>query len=337
MGIMQTLTGMFGQRTSRQPLVAINLKPMPRPWGGGNQFLIQLVTSLEKSGCQVTYSPRHIARLLVIVMARSDCPSTFHLHKIRKLRKRGIPCLVRINECDHRKKTDYVDDALYRVAMEADSVVFISHWLETYFKARWPTFPTRTLVIGNAADDAIFFPSEPRLPKNGEPWRIVTHHWSDHAMKGWPLYYDIDAMIADGRLPGFALTVIGNSPANLRWKSARVLPPLWGRDLADELRRHHLYLTASLHEPGGMHHIEGAQCGLPLVYHEDGGGIVEYGRRYGIGFRDDPAEALRQAAENYGILRERVLKLAPSGASMCAAYLEECRFLMQGPGMIRNE
>ena len=45
-----------------------------------------------------------------------------------------------------------------------------------------------------------------------------------------------------------------------------------------------------------MHHVEGAQCGLPLVYHEDGGGIVEAGLKYGIGYREDPSEALLQMA-----------------------------------------
>ena len=69
-----------------------------------------------------------------------------------------------------------------------------------------------------------------------------------------------------------------------------------------------------------MHHVEGAQCGLPLVYHEDGGGIVEFGQRYGVSFRDDVAGALRQAQQKYDTLHRQVLSQAPSGVSMCAAY-----------------
>ena len=58
-----------------------------------------------------------------------------------------------------------------------------------------------------------------------------------------------------------------------------------------------------------MHHVEGAQCGLPVLYHEDGGGIVETARRYGIGFRDDVAEAIGELHGRYGELRRRVLDI----------------------------
>ena len=69
-----------------------------------------------------------------------------------------------------------------------------------------------------------------------------------------------------------------------------------------------------------MHHIEGAQCGLPLVYHTDGGGIVEFGQRYGVGFQDEVKAALLEARRRYGELRQQVLARAPSGLEMCAAY-----------------
>ena len=69
-----------------------------------------------------------------------------------------------------------------------------------------------------------------------------------------------------------------------------------------------------------MHHVEGAQCGLPLVYHEEGGGVVEAGRRYGLGFTDDPCAALRAAAAGYGELRARVLEQMPSGDRMTFEY-----------------
>ena len=52
-----------------------------------------------------------------------------------------------------------------------------------------------------------------------------------------------------------------------------------------------------------MHHVEGAQCGLPLLYHEDGGGVVEAGLKYGVGFRDDVAEALCAARDRLPELR----------------------------------
>ena len=76
-----------------------------------------------------------------------------------------------------------------------------------------------------------------------------------------------------------------------------------------------------------MHHVEGAQCGLPLVYHEDGGGIVEAGKRYGIGYRDDPSEALRTMASSLPEYRRRVSDAMPSGDRMAMEYADLCRAL----------
>jgi hypothetical protein len=69
-----------------------------------------------------------------------------------------------------------------------------------------------------------------------------------------------------------------------------------------------------------MHPIEGAQCGLPVVYHEDGGGAVELARRYGIPFRDDVRSAIVEARARYAELRVRVLDDPPSGDRMCVEY-----------------
>jgi hypothetical protein len=68
--------------------------------------------------------------------------------------------------------------------------------------------------------------------------------------------------------------------------------------------------------------VEGAQCGLPLLYHEDGGGVVEAGLRYGIGFRDNVGQALLAARARYDELRQQVLTRLPSGDRMVLAYAE---------------
>lgn len=69
-----------------------------------------------------------------------------------------------------------------------------------------------------------------------------------------------------------------------------------------------------------MHPIEGAQCGLPVVYHEDGGGTVELARRYGVPFRSDVRGAILETRERYEELRSSVLQWAPSGDQMCVEY-----------------
>ena len=77
-----------------------------------------------------------------------------------------------------------------------------------------------------------------------------------------------------------------------------------------------------------MHHVEGAQCGLPLVYHEDGGGIVEAGRKYGLGYYDDPLETIKEVARRLPEFRHKVLQHMPSGDRMAMDYADVCRMLV---------
>ena len=148
----------------------------------------------------------------------------------------------------------------------------------------------------------------------------MTHHWSDNPLKGFDVYEEIDSLIAGGELPGFELRVIGRWPESLKWKAAMTFPPSSGKKLAAQLRECHMYVTGSRWEPCGMHHVEGVQCGLPLVYHEDGGGIVEAGLRYGLGFKSDVKAALLAARQDYDLLRGKVLDLMPDGELMCWEY-----------------
>jgi hypothetical protein len=80
-----------------------------------------------------------------------------------------------------------------------------------------------------------------------------------------------------------------------------------------------------------MHHVEGAQCGLPLIYHEDGGGIVEAGKRYGIGFRGELPDVIEEARRSYGRLRAALLNQLPSGDRMAMDYADViARMLAEG-------
>ena len=51
--------------------------------------------------------------------------------------------------------------------------------------------------------------------------------------------------------------------------------------MAEEIKNHDIYITGSLNEPSGNHHIEAALCGLPILYFNSGG-IPEYCQDYGL-------------------------------------------------------
>jgi glycosyltransferase involved in cell wall biosynthesis len=303
--------------------VAINMRPTSGPWGGSSTFVSQLRAFLEARGWRVTYRLTPEVDAIVIIDPRDDLQlKAFGMREIiaHKQRYPHVRVIHRVNECDQRKGSNFMDALLAEANAHADFTIFIAEWLREYHAARWFDTARPHDVIYNGADAGVFHPIGQQPWKPGEPLRVVTHHWSDNPLKGFDIYEQVDQLLVAGKLPGFELHVIGRWPASIRWKSARTFPPSAGHALAAQLRACHLYLTATRWEPCGMHHVEGAQCGLPLLYHEDGGGVVEAGQRYGIGFRDDVASALFAARERYAELRGQVLERMPSGDRMVLHY-----------------
>jgi glycosyltransferase involved in cell wall biosynthesis len=298
------------------------MKPLDRPWGGGNWWLSQLVRRLEDAGYDVRFDLRKKPDCVLLVDPRVGGNVVFGARDIARHRDRhsNALCLHRINECDLRKGTNEIDGLLAEASRAADHTVFISGWLRDYHAERWFDLERPHSVILNGADPDIFHSRGSVHLRPGAMMRLVTHHWSDNPMKGFDVYEEVDGLIADGTLEGVELWVIGRWPSQYEWRAARTFPPTMGRELADLLRQCHVYLTASRWEPGGMHHVEGAQCGLPVLYHDDGGGIVEMASRYGIGYRDDVAGAIAAMRARYPDLRRRLLEHAPSGSAMCDAY-----------------
>lgn len=330
-GTVGRLRGM-GRPGGQAPLarVAFNMRPVRRPWGGSTAFVEQLSAYLARRGYRVRFDLDGPLDVIVLVDPRVDAIKPFGVEAIETYRARHpeVRVLHRINECDQRKGTRFMDALLREANRVADYTVFISAWLRDYHAARWfdPVRPHR--VVYNGADPRVFHPRGAAEYDGRGPFRLVTHHWSDNPMKGFDVYQEVDRLIAEGELADVELWVIGRWPAGTRWRRARLWPATRGADLAQKLRACHAYLTASRWEPGGMHHVEGAQCGLPLLYHEDGGGIVEAGRRYGIGYRDDVKAAIETMRRTYPELRRRVLERMPSGDRMCEAYTEVIRHLL---------
>ena len=302
--------------------IAINLRPIRSPWGGGNQWAAQLTRSLRQSGYSVRYDLRRPVDCILLADPRQTGTVTFGTEDIRAYLDRHpeTVCIHRVNENDRHRNTDFMDSLLAEANQTADHTVFISGWLRDYHAANWFDDNEPHSVILNGADPRLYHPIGGNAFRPGGPMRLVTHHWSDNWLKGFSVYQEIDALIAGGSLPGIELWVIGRWPGEIRWRAARTYGPMAGAELAGLLRSCHVYVTGSLWEPGGMHFIEGAQCGLPVLYHMDGGGIVEVARDFGVGFRDDVRSAILEIRERYFELREQVLQRAPSGDRMCVEY-----------------
>lgn len=318
----------------RRPVarVAINMRPVRASWGGGNQWLVQLTRFLRACGYAVSCALDGRVDVILLAHASRSNAVTFWPEEIRAYRSRHpqVRCVHRVNENDQRKGTAHMDGLQAAANAQADYTVFISQWLRDYHAARWFDARRPHTAIVNGADPRSFHPFGSALFRPEGVLRLVTHHWSDHWMKGFAVYQEIDRLIAAGELPKTELWVIGRWPTDIRWQAARTFQPVTGARLATLLRACHVYVTASQWEPGGMHFIEGAQCGLPVLYHLDGGGIVEVAARFGLGFREDIRPAIMAMRERYPALRQAVLRDAPSGDAMCLAYERVIRQVLLG-------
>ena len=115
-------------------------------------------------------------------------------------------------------------------------------------------------------------------------------------MKGADVYLALDQVI-QGR-SDIEFTYLGRYPkVQYQPRRTNIIPPKYGTEIGDILRDHDVYVTGARFEACGMHHIEAASCGLPVIYHKDGGAIPSICSKYGREF--DSLETLIEALEYF--------------------------------------
>lgn len=142
-------------------------------------------------------------------------------------------------------------------------------------------------------------------------------------MKGFKTYKYIDKLLLDKFWNDkIIFTYIGNFPKNINFQHTKLIKPLGEKALAMELKKHDIYITASLNEPSGNHHIEAAQCGLPILY-VNSGGITEYCQDYGLEFSEENiSEKLEYLINNYDLYKEKIIKYPLSANNMSEEFLQ---------------
>jgi len=287
--------------------ILINRKIVQGPWGGGNNFVKSFHDSLLSSH-QIVYDLSHndIDLIVMIDPRYDDCGISINEIFAYKQKNPKVKILHRINECDARKNTNDIDKLLLASNKIADETVFISEWLRDYFIERG--FNKKNHVIYNGCNTSHFYPlKNPENKTIDNPIKIVTHHWSDNWMKGFDVYRYLD-QLCEKNPEKYQFTYIGRYAKEYIPKHTIVIPPKSGKELGDELRKHDIYITASRWEPCGMHHIEGAASGLPVIYHTEGGGIVEGCKNHGLSFRnvEEIPERLEDVKRSYKKLISKI-------------------------------
>lgn len=314
-------------------VIAIGYRPQTGPWGGGNRAIALLAESLTAHGFTVCFDlDRPDIDLILMTDPRTRSPNvTFGAGAIlRYLLTRNPRAVVihRINECDERKGEAFINAKLVRANYAADFTVFVGRWLVDLPVWR-RSLHTPWRVVRNGADTRLFNPVGLVPWDREQAFKLVTHHWGYHPMKGFDIYAQLDAMLAAPKWKGrLAFTYVGNVPRGFSFKNARHITPLDGADLAAELRQHHAYVTASQNEPGGNHQNEGALCGLPLLYRRSGC-LPEYCDGFGVPFDAENFEdAVGRLREDYEMYAARMSAYPHTADHMTQEWLSLFRELL---------
>lgn len=268
------------------------------PYGGGNQFLKALREELRRQG---SYSEQaQEADCLLVNLNPGSLPFLFKTLRRRTARQ---TVLARVDGPISlvRGKSAYVDRLLADfVARQADGVVWQSAWSREQNKKLVSMAAPAEAVIYNAVDLKIFFAKERH--QSGQKIKLIATSWSANPRKGFALYSYLDSHLDFSR---YDMTFIGNTP--IAFKNIRVLPPMPSAALAEQLRAHDIYITASQHDPCSNALLEALACGLPAVTLADGG-HPELLRQGGELFRDenDVLAAVEKVAANLSHYHSRL-------------------------------
>jgi glycosyltransferase involved in cell wall biosynthesis len=282
------------------------------PYGGGNQFLRALWNELQSRGWKLennTISP--------VTRACLYNSFNFDFDGLRAWRRDGCRMVHRVDGpiSIYRGRDEGIDRKIWAINRDlADVTIFQSE----YSRARHVDLGLifkQVSVIHNAADPAIFHPRD-RVPfERNRKVRLIATSWSDNANKGAAVLAWLESRLDWER---FEFTFVGRSP--VPFGRARVLPPMDSHALAEQLRAHDIFITASLHESCSNALIEALSCGLPALFVASGsnGELVNEGGLPFVDRQELPA-LLARMVDEYEMRQAHIA--APILADVADRYL----------------
>lgn len=253
--------------------IYINRSPIRGPWGGGAKFINAFHAIVPQMGHEIVSPSDYTAQpdvILCVGLTNDGQCIGVEQAIMYKMINPAVKIVLRVNENDARKGTSNIDKKLIKISDHLDATVFVSQYMADYFVGERSWGCKETTEILNGCDLEIF---KPNKKLNNGKLNIVAHHWSDNALKGADVYEAVDEFV--GKNPDkFTFTYIGRTQS--QFKNTKVIRPLHGKKLGEELGRYDVYISGSRHDPGPNHITEALACGLPTLVHKDGGGCVEF-------------------------------------------------------------
>lgn len=242
------------------------------PYGGGNQFMLALRKEFEHLGVNV-----------VVNKVRSDvdvyiCNSAWFDTKIFEQKSSSKPIKM-IHRIDgpitlYRGEGRQEDDKIFQINKRFASATVFQSAFSFKESCNLGYSSVSPVIIHNAVDREIFNAKGRIKYDSNRKISLISTSWSDNPRKGGPFYKWLDENLDFNR---FEYTFVGR--VKQEFENIKHIPSQGSEELAELLRKHDIYITASLHEPCSNALLEALSCGLPALYRNGGGSseLVEFG------------------------------------------------------------
>ncbi len=282
-------------------------------YGGANQFLKGLRDHFTATG---RYAEKIDHADVVLINANPDSINMKMLGEVFIQPNRKYAVVLRLDGVlsRYRPLDMGFDNFVTRVlAPRVDGLIFQSEWGKLRLR-EWGLIPNKhEVTIINAPDPGIFFVSN---NKPADKTRIIASSWSPNPRKGFDILDYLDRNLDWER---FSMSFVGNSP--IRFKNITHYPVMTSHELANILREHDIFFTATADDTCSNSLIEAMHCGLPTVA-LDSGGSPEIVKRGGLLFRDaaEGIKAILEVANKLDVFRAGIE--VPTISEASSRYLE---------------
>ena len=288
----------------------------PPPTGGGHQFLRALLAELGRRGLVV-----ELNRISGGTPACLFNSFNFDFRRLRRFARTGVRMVHRVDGPigTYRGFDDGTDARIARLNAELAQVTVCQSRYSLEAHEELGVALRNPIVIPNAVDPSIFHPPVSREALAGRRVRVIASSWSDNPNKGADVLSWLDRNLDFDR---FELTFAGRAQES--FVHVRTLGAIATEALADELRRHDVYLAPSVNDPCSNALLEALACGLPAVFRMSGGHPELVGDA-GVPF-EEPDQAPNALELLVAELDERraAIRVAPI-AEIADRYLEALR------------
>jgi glycosyltransferase involved in cell wall biosynthesis len=280
--------------------IYLNRKPKKGPWGGGNKTISALAEALKKEEHEVFFDfNRPDFDVIFCIDPRPDHTGVWYQHFLNYKNQFGAKIIQRVGDLGTHGKPELFQ-LIQQCLKYSDYFIFPSSWAKEKSQIQTNNFS----VIPNRPR-SIFHEFKKDKKLNAQKIKIVTHHWSNNPKKGFDTYRFIDEHLSEK----YDFTYIGRVPEGFHYKNSNYIEPIEDHDIGRIVSQNDVYLTASKEEAGANHVLEGLACGLPTVYHDQGGSINEYVGDMGVSFstNDELEKSIEEIVKEFPLYKNKCL------------------------------